>query len=1021
MKKLVKTGIFLFALLYFNINSFAQTGPGGVGGSNLILWLNADSVAATNGSPVDEWADISSQNNDAVQNDGTNQPILRVGQVNSHNVVEFDGVNDFLNLNNNITTDGVSIYLVLDNASASGVSTYAITTQDHEFLSRIVGGSADGRTGLSYGSSMYPTPDSVVSKLEMISGQTAATNTSILTSIRGKDSLYTNAPSSFNSNSNSVIGAFNNGTATSNFHNGNIAEVIVYNDTLNPLQRNILMNTITAKYGSDMINLSEDHYDYQNNFSHDIIAIGQMGSYTQTEAKGHGVLEITNPNNLSDGEYFFTGHNNLSLDTNTVDVPNGFESRLDRVWRADLTGDPGSVDLRFYVDANSSSNLALTQVMIDDDGDFSNGGTSLHDFGRTVDANGAFVSFSDVPIHDSAYFTLGTFDSDNIIRSNQSGDWDIASTWDCNCVPSINSIVLVIDTDVVNMNTVQNVNSLTIMPNATLNLNANSVLHLYDTLNIYGSLNNDGSMITIEGNKDIAFYNYRSDAQTNPVSFYSLEINNPQGLFLDNSLWHLQNSIQINSGQLVNSGTFVFLSDSGLTAQIQTSIPNSFSGGGEYVMQRYISPRRAEFTNIASPTGTTLDDWDQEIYMSGVGGNDGNAQYGPGGTIYYSVFEFHNLTQSHDSMTSINEQLQPGHGYELFLGDDLVEYTPTELGTVDVHGVPTSGDVTVDVNTGDNLLGNPYQAFVDWSLVSKPGGMSSVYYVFNASSGNYEDYTGLIPPAQAFWVDLPSGGPSTVTFSEGSKVYNNSSNTSIFYRHKKSDIDSLVLSLTNNQNPYSHSHVIEIDPNFDPKFKKDYRTYRKSRLKEVPALFSSRYIESYGKEQNLIVTPIADTKSNYSIPLNFTAGVAAEYKIKFENKNSTYQCFQLEDRKTGKLIDLKQHPQYSFSSEKGNFERFVLHIGKNTSDCEKLIAMENAQKYSLTKSEGEYYINYNLGDQSENVEIRIVDLLGREISRESASLQNSGRLKINKSDLEGIYLIQLISDEGSQFAKKAYL
>src|SRR5690606_13120513 len=112
------------------------------------------------------------------------------------------------------------------------------------------------------------------------------------------------------------------------------------------------------------------------------------------------------------------------------------------------------------------------------------------------------------------------------------------------------------------------------------------------------------------------------------------------GLSLNRADWSLQHTIRINTDELTNNGTFIFLSNDTLTAQILTSVPNSFNGGGEYIIQRYISERKAAYANMASPTTTTLSDWDEEIYMSGVNGNDGNAKYGysPTSPIYYSVY-----------------------------------------------------------------------------------------------------------------------------------------------------------------------------------------------------------------------------------------------------------------------------------------------------------------------------------------------------------------------------------------------
>ena len=87
----MKTLLLLFALVIV-IDVNAQTGPGGVGKtdgtSDLVLWLDANTVSATNGSTVTSWADQSGYGNDYTAGNGA---VYNSGVQNGSAAFSFNG------------------------------------------------------------------------------------------------------------------------------------------------------------------------------------------------------------------------------------------------------------------------------------------------------------------------------------------------------------------------------------------------------------------------------------------------------------------------------------------------------------------------------------------------------------------------------------------------------------------------------------------------------------------------------------------------------------------------------------------------------------------------------------------------------------------------------------------------------------------------------------------------------------------------------------------------------------------
>lgn len=380
----------LILLLGYPLISLCQTGPGGVGSkngaSNLILWMDANTVAGTNGSTITSWDDASGYNHNFTVGNGA---VLTKPAQNGNAAFTFDGGSHYFEraytaalsptdftvfTTANVTDNGGYKALLSnrdDNASTAGYILYAQPTDNFwTFWTGSVGNSWDQ---LSSGISTQGTWASQMLTYETASG---TKEISILQGAVLSNSGTTVTP---NAAQPIRIGAGNNEGAPDFYFEGSIGEVIIYNTVLNNAQRIIVQNYLSAKY--DYALTSDDLYIQDNpangDYDHDVAGIGRVDAANQhTDAQGNGIVRILNATDLGDNEFLLWGHDNGQQEArDNSDVPLGVESRFIRVWRVNEVNaggsavDVGSIDMRW--DLNNLGNVTASdlRLLIDTDND----------------------------------------------------------------------------------------------------------------------------------------------------------------------------------------------------------------------------------------------------------------------------------------------------------------------------------------------------------------------------------------------------------------------------------------------------------------------------------------------------------------------------------------------------------------------------------------------------------------------------------------------------------------------------
>ncbi|WP_158286402.1 Ig-like domain-containing protein [Chitinophaga sp. S165] len=398
---------------------FAQTGPAGVN-NGAVLWLDASDVLAGGTAPaygatLSTWFDKSGGGHNAVSS-GTNTVKYNSGGPNDRPVVNFSRTSASVGSGmtvagldiRKVTSPDVTIFAVYRPGTNDG-NAQAIWGNDNGSQQRYFNNKA--ATGTDDAS--LATGGTAV----VIPGGAKAAETRLVTAVYSNG---TNASAAYLNGK--LISAFTDQTANAtglstfkvgldgdnNYYNGDISELIVYNRKLTACEIERVNIYLANKYATDFTDMASN-YTLGIPFNNDVNGVGirtsACGGTYNISASFSGILSVTNPSATNTGVVLSFGNNRGGY-TASSQTPSTYTSRLQQVWRADLNGNIGTVDVCFEltglgIDVSNSGNFAL---LIDKDGDFSN--AAVVSTGITTLVNR--VCISGVSLTKGDYFTLAT-------------------------------------------------------------------------------------------------------------------------------------------------------------------------------------------------------------------------------------------------------------------------------------------------------------------------------------------------------------------------------------------------------------------------------------------------------------------------------------------------------------------------------------------------------------------------------------------------------------------------------------
>lgn len=565
---------------------------------------------------------------------------------------------------------------------------------------------------------------------------------------------------------------------------------------------------------------------------------------------------------------------------------------------------------------------------------------------------------------------------------------------------------------------------------AAVNLSGSGTVLLQDSLRVNGLLNIGSGTLDVNTNNysvrclgdfmDNSVFNARqgtvfmvgSAAQTidgfATTTFYNLTCSNAAGVSV-NFTKQISNILTVSAGAFGPSGFgSIILTATGSTscARIAPLGATGSLSGGSWSIQTYIDgPATAYWQYLTSPVqATTLNDWDSDtrFYMSGVGGNDGNACC----PVFQSVRVYNQATNTYSNVTSINSTLTPGRGYMVWMADNLNSLTAPLI--FDTRGVPNSGTVNRAVTAGGagggyNLVGNPLPCPVNYSAVQAASSASlSGNFVILQENGSYatNPNSGTIAGAQGFMCVAATAG--NITFTEACK-----STTATPNMLREIGGNEIRIKAGNTVNGLGEETVIQLNPAGSELY--DFNMdlpYLPSPYDNATHIYTNN---SVGEQ--FILNDINSSDDHLMVPVTVVTSTPGTQLLTFKNLNTVteYNCAWLEDVATGERINLNQYDTYQFEeSEMGATRNFILHL-ERTSDCSFELQSTVASLDASTNvyvSGSQIFAQFDF-ETEEVVTVSMFDLSGRMVMGETTMNVSKQTVALETPEAHGVYLVRI--------------
>ena len=431
--------------------------PGGVASCDLRAWLKVDLGTDVTTGDVSSWEDQSIQGVMATQAVVNQKPEYVISAMNYNPSLLFDndlGNEDELNTSNNLGLNGSNqiTTMVVSKSTSTHNGIIGPESSSAGFDMEIFGGNVYGMNDA--GESTIVSGTTPVNDNVQHIGSFVQNGTTITLSTDGGDDQTGTFSGAWDAD-NYDIGRSHNTNGSS----AEIAEIIIFNDALEAAELLKAETYLAIKYGITLDNTGSGiNGDYSSSdaktlwdadansaYHNDVIGIGRDDIQGLLQKQSHTLddtsriyLNSIAASNQANGSsvnsnisYVLMGHNKgkvCNTSASAAEVPTGitsctFYARLEREWK--ITKTNFSQNFNTDIKLNScgvpgSVNTANLRVLIDDDGDFSNGGTSCYFNG---DGSGIVISYSNpeitisnisnthIPDNSTRFVTIGSVNS----------------------------------------------------------------------------------------------------------------------------------------------------------------------------------------------------------------------------------------------------------------------------------------------------------------------------------------------------------------------------------------------------------------------------------------------------------------------------------------------------------------------------------------------------------------------------------------------------------------------------------
>lgn len=903
--------------------------PGGVS-SGLTVWLKPDAAGMTpaaDGSAVETWNDASGLANHATQATLANRPQYYSNVFNGNPALGLTA-NRFLNIDfSEISNTNYTIITVSKRNQATG-----------SLLSLLGTVSGQGLT-LFY-------PSSTVSRHKQFSNWVSMTIPAYsanelpcimachFNTTAGKKAWrihdganVTRTGSNITSYASTGQGRIGRGEA-SDYFNGYLAEVIVYDRVLTSTEVKQIHTYLSVKYGLS-VPIADHLYPFDATFQNDVFGIGSsttsnLNQPTSESAGIDDIIQISNPSSLGNEEYLFCGNDNTSTTFGAyVGSKCTVNSILARDWKFRQVGNVGTVDLRFDMTGIAGVTTSDLRLLVDLDGDgyddesLLSGSYSAPYFtvtGVTI-PNNARLTLCQAKDH---YYAVATGESSAAIWSDSPAGAPGFLPGACTDMNLTITAGNVVDNNLATL-TCRNI---TLEAGATFNagLLATQIISINGDIVTNGVWNDQNSVVNLNGTTA------QNISGTGYLRLQNCNITNTAGVSINNLGVIAYGNLTLTAGGVITTNNKLTLwSDINGTAEIQSLAAGTVNG--EVNVRRYRPSGPIGWVNFSSALqNAIIEDWDNDITTTGFSGSD----YPTNSFIsmlYYDETVAGAKDQGYVGVTSDLNPLVPGRGYYVYL--------PAGVATLTARGIINSGDMNLNVQytangtgAGWNLVGNPYPATINWDSPSwTKTNMNNAVYVYRASINQYASYVGgvatnggsaLIAPGQSFFVEANSASPSLI-------VRENCKSASPgTFRAMQSNPE--ILSIRMKLGDWQDEAILVSNEfagrNFDPTM--DAKKLR-SPMEEAPYM---AILDDAG--ENLSIKNISLSSEEQIIPVRIESGVGGVYLLEVTGLNAFARGARitLEDVFTNSVYVLSEGSGIQLPLVAGDkLQRYQLRIG----------------------------------------------------------------------------------------------
>lgn len=779
----MKNFVLIIIVATFSLAGVAQS-PGGVS-SGLAIWLKADAgtSSTTNGDFLSYWNDQSGNAVNATQTDPTQVacPRFVTDAMNGNPAIEFNGGAKYFNINLSSIGNTYTIITVAKRAD-SGSLRYVVGVQSTVPRGLHIGYTTNTTLRMSEGAATS-NADATVAGYDAVNEVPVILKGEAygVAAGRGIEEVK-NGTTTSASNSNvasgpaKTAGVIGRGFSTQGFA-GYVSEVIMYNRTLSSTEIASIYTYIAVKYGLTIDVAQHDYYD-DATYGFDLFGLGKnsatqgLNQSASMSENSDAMVSFSNATSLDNGDYLVAGNNDGALTFSAYGGTNcAIGNLLDRVWKAEETGETGSVDITFDLTALTGVDPEDVILMIDFDGDGFDDETPIE---GTYSA--PYMTFAGVNLTDNSYFTLAEGVAHWYSQSSGNTSDAIWAKTPSGTPQTISVLCSKISITVQAGHAITN-DVLVTAKNFTIEGTA-SFDQGSTNMSLYGTYLNNGTHTITTGNVNFNGTTSQTITGVSITDFNNVNCNNAVGVSIAGIGMNVKGVLQVNAGTFSTNGKLRLKSYSTSTASIGPLTSGDILGN--VTVERYHNATAAGWVNICAPVqNKTVSDWNDDLITTGFTGSD-YPSYSFNNVQHYDETVVGNRNQGYVGAVSTAEALINKAGYFVYMNAGVLE--------LDIDGAIFKGNQSLPVsftNTGDItadgwcLVANPYPSAIDWDSGSwTKTNMNNAVQIWNSAIGQYASYVngvgtnggdGIIPSSQSFFVQANAASP-VLTATENVKV-----------------------------------------------------------------------------------------------------------------------------------------------------------------------------------------------------------------------------------------------------------